>query len=1091
MSRRIVVSWLQLLLTALLAGPAARAQFDTATVLGTILDPAGAAVPGCQVTLEGIETGIRVDKVTDASGSFEFFNVRIGRYQVRAEQAGFKKAVSDPFTVTVSARQRVDLMLQVGEVTESIEVSGAASLLETDSSSRGTIIGAKQAVDFPLNGRSYADLTLLVPGTSQSLRGSLSGRDASYNVNGLRSSYNNFTLDGVDNNSYGTSNQGFSNQVVQLSPDAVGEFKVTTNNFSAEYGRAGGAVINASLKSGTNELHFTLWEFLRNTNLNAVGFFKPQTGKPTLIQNQFGGAVGGPIIRNRTFFFANYEGRRRVQKQLVFADIPTADLKAGRFSVPVADPFTGTPYPNNEIPQSAMTAFSRDVLAGLPAPNHPGLASNFESLPSRKLDDDKGDGKIDHYFSEKATTFFRYSHRKFNEFEPPQIPLPSGGNSNGDVNALNKSMAGAFTYTVSPTSLLEFRMAFTRTEAGKTPVGFSEPHIEDTYGIRGLPRDERVGGGLNSQEVSGFTSFGRQTSNPQFQDPDVWNPRINFSTLRGTHSVKLGYEHQYIATDINDLAPVYGRSAYSGRFSRPDGATSSNLQNLADFFVGAQSAYELSKFVVLEYRQKMHFFYVQDDWKVNPNLTLNLGVRYEYASPQWENENRLGNFDPATNSLIFASDGSIEDRALVSPDHNNWAPRIGLAYTAARKTVIRSGYGVSYIHFNRMGGENILGFTGPFVFRRTQNQGSPRTLPLCSAGMPLSSCFTRTQDGYPSDFNADENYNPSISRVNFSPRENRSGYVQSWHLTVQQELAPDLVLDVGYVGNRGTKQLILGDYNQARPNGPNENLTIDQRRPIPGFSEIQASFSAGNSFYHGLQAKLEKRFSHGLYLLNSFTWAKAIDNATGHLEDFNGVSSRVNFQDLASERGLSSFDIRTSNITSIIWELPYGQGRRWSGNGLANAILGGWRTTLINQARSGMPVNIYYNPTSRAAVCGACRTRPDVIGPFENPSQDPTSYFIADNIVIPDFTRPFGTMGRNTGITHGFAQLDLGLHKDFPLPREGSRVEFRAEFFNLFNRVQFGRPNQASSTAANNTFGQVTTQINDPRLIQMALRLRF
>ena len=1081
-----MVRVLYTVLFAVLISQPARAQFDTATVLGTIWDQASTRVAGCQVTLEGVETGIRVEKTTDASGSFEFFNVRIGQYRIAAEQPGFKTAVSDPFTVTVSARQRVDLTLEVGEVTESIEVIGAATLLETDNSSRGTIIGSKQTVDLPLNGRSYADLTLLVPGTSQALRGSLNGRNASYHVNGLRSSYNNFTLDGVDNNSYGTSNQGFSNQVVQLAPDAVGEFKVTTNNFSAEYGRAGGAVINATLRSGTNNYHATLWEFLRNTNLNAVGFFKPQTGKPTLIQNQFGASAGGPIVRNKTFFFADYEGLRRVQKYLLFADVPTLDQRAGKFDIAVADPYTGIPYSGNEIPQSVMTDFAREVLAGLPEPNRPGLSNNFESLPSRTLKDNKGDAKIDQYFNEKVTGFFRYSHRKFNEFNPDEIPLPSGGNSNGDVHVLNKSMAGAVTYTVSPTSLLEFRMAFTRTEAGKTPVGFDLPHMEDTFGIQGLPHDERVGGGLNSQEVSGFDSFGRQTSNPQFQDPDVWNPRVNFSSIYGAHSLKFGYEYQNINTDINDLSPVYGRSAYSGRFSTPDGVTGSNLHNLADFMVGAQSAYELSKFVVLEYRQRMHFFYMQDDWKVTPKLTFNLGARYEYATPQWENKNRLGNFDPATNSLIFASDGSVEDRALVKPDRNNWAPRVGLAYSVTPKTVIRSGYGISYIHFNRMGGENILGFTGPFVFRRTQNQGSPQTLPFCSPGMDLSTCFTRTQDGFPADFNADENYDPSIARVNFAPAGNRTGYVQSWHFTIQQELAADFVLDVGYVGNRGAKQLILGDYNQARPNELGENLTIDQRRPIPGFSEIQISFSAGNSFYHGLQAKLERRFSHGVSLLNSFTWSKAIDNAAGHLEDFNGVSSRVNYLDLASERSVSSFDVPFSNITSIIWELPFGRGRRWSNNNaLANAILGGWRTTVINQMRSGMPINIYYNPSSQAAVCGACRTRPDVIGPFENSDKDPNNFFIAENIVVPDYTQPFGNMGRNTGRTHGFAQLDLALHKDFPLPREGSRVEFRAEFFNLLNKTNFLAPNSRRDSSS---FGTITGTF-PARQIQFGLKL--
>ena len=371
-------------------------------------------------------------------------------------------------------------------------------------------------------------------------------------------------------------------------------------------------------------------------------------------------------------------------------------------------------------------------------------------------------------------------------------------------------------------------------------------------------------------------------------EPRPWYERIQFggdfrSRYEGFYQDGRATRHRSrlrlrlrIDTDINDLSPVYGRSRYSGRFSAPLGESTNNIHNLGDFFVGAQSTQEMSRFVVLEYRQRMHFFYVQDDWKVRPNLTLNLGARYEYATPQWENKNRLGNFDPDTNSLVFAGDGSISDRALVDPDRNNWAPRVGLAYTVNPKTVIRSGYGVSYIHFNRMGGENILSFTGPFVFRRTQNQAAPSSLPLCSpgqSGQNLSTCFTRTQDGFTPDFLADETYDTSISRVNFQPRDTRSGYVQSWHFTIQRELARDLALDVAYVGNRGAKQLILTDFNQARPNGPDENLRIDDRRPIPGFTHIQMSFSGGNTFYHAFQAKLEKRFSRGLYVLNSFTWA--------------------------------------------------------------------------------------------------------------------------------------------------------------------------------------------------------------------------
>ncbi|MEZ5392122.1 MAG: TonB-dependent receptor [Bryobacterales bacterium] len=1086
------------LLTLSLAPPV-HGQFENAAVLGTIHDATDAVIPGASVTLTNVNTGIERAASTDASGNYQFLNVAIGEYQISASQDGFKTAVSETFSVAVGARQRADLSLEVGSTSETVEVTGAAPLIETDSSDRATVVGSKQAVDLPLNGRSYADLALLAPGTSQALRGSLSGRNASYHVNGQRSSFNNFSLDGVDNNSYGTSNQGFSSQVVQLSPDAVGEFKVVTNNFSAEYGRAGGAVINAAYKSGTNDFHVTAWEFLRNTKLNAVGFFKPRNGKPNLVQNQFGLAGGGPIVKNRAFFFADYEGLRRRQSQLVFADVPTLDMRKGIMGAPVVDPYTGTPYGGDggTIPQSTQLAFAQKVLGDLPAPNRAGVGSlgignNFESLPSEMQDDNKGNIKSDLYLSDSLTFFGRYSHRELNWFNPDEIPGPSGGDSNGNVFASNIGFVGGTTWTMSPTALLEVRVGFTHSRGGKSPVNASLPNMTETYGIPNIPNDDRIGGGLNSQQASGFTSWGRQTSNPQFQNPDVLNPRVNWSKILSSHTIKIGYEHQAINTDINDLSPVYGLSQYRGQFSKGGTAANNNIYNLADFFVGAQSSYELSTFRILKYRQRMHFGYLQDDWKVNQKLTLNLGVRYEYATPQWERDNRLGNFDPDTRSLIFARDGSTYDRALVKPDKNNWAPRVGFAYQLHRKTVVRGGYGVSYIHFNRMGGENLLGFTGPFYFRVTQTQTAPGLSggsPLCNSSSVFTDCFVRTQEGFPTDFLSQDQYSTSRARINYIPKNTRTGYVESWHFSVQHQLGRDLAVDFAYVGNSGRKQMILSDYNQPLPNVAGGNLSINDRRPIPGFQEIQIAFDGGRTSYNSFQMKVEKKWSDGFYLLNSFTWSKAIDNAPGHLETYNGDSSRVNFYNLPSERALSSYDTPANNVTALIWDVPFGRGRRF-GQGLnpvVNAVLGGWRTTLINTARSGYPVHIYYGPNTAMQACGSCRQRPNYLGGelYGNQS-DPSNYFDKSALSIPtDVTHPFGNLGRNVARSSGLWQADLGIYKEFPLPREGARVEFRSEFFNLLNHTNFlaanGRVDQSSYGVINGTF--------PARQIQFALKL--
>jgi hypothetical protein len=1086
-----------------------RAQFETSAVLGSITDPSGALISGARVELKSEDTGVVLATTTNAAGAFEFFNVRPGQYTISASASGFKKAVSEVFRVTVGTRQRVDLRLDLGNVEEVVTVSDSVAGVETDTSSRGTVIGSRQAVDLPLNGRAYADLTLLTPGTVQALRGTSIGgaRDASYHVNGLRSSYNNFMLDGVDNNAYGTSNQGFSNQVVQLSPDAVGEFRVVTNNFSAEYGRAGGAAIIVAYRSGSNDLHFTAWEFLRNKVLNATGFFKPVTGeKPDMKQNQFGISGGGPIVKNRLFYFADYEGLRRKLGELFYASLPNAAMRQGDFSgfpgLALRNPYDGAPYPDSRVPASLQSAFARKVLNDLPAPNRAGagplgVGNNFERLGVYDTPDNKWNVKLDQFWGPRFTSFGRYSWRELNAFEPAAIPGPSGGNSNGWVYVRNYSFAAGGTWTVDPSSLLEIRFGWTKTEAGKNPVNYRDPHIEDAYGIRGISRDPRVGGGLNTQNVTGFTGFGRQPSNPQFQWPTVWNPRVNYARLSGAHTLKTGYEYQRIDTEINDLAPVYGQSTYNGRFSAMPGISSTfnPLANLADFLVGAQSQYAMSNFAVLDYRQRMHFLYFQDDWKATRRLTLNLGVRYEFSTPQWEANYRLGNFDPVAAKLFFAKPGSIRDRSTIQPDWNNWGPRIGLAYTLTRKTALRSAYGVSFVHFNRMGGENILGFTGPFVFAVGRDQVAPAAggsspLPLCTPGRDFLTCFQRTQDGFPDGFIDPRLYNTRTTRVNYIPSDTPVPYVQTWHLTIQREIARDLLLDVGYVGNRGAKQLILADFNQAQPNQPGQNLSLDLRRPYRDFSFIQIAFAGGNTFYHGLQAKLEKKFSGGFYLLNSFTWSKTIDNAPGHLETYNGDNSRVNFYGLKQERALSSYDVTYNNVTSLIYELPFGRGRRWGSgwNGLLHGLLGGWRTTLINTARSGFPINIIYSPVSAQQVCSGCSYRPDVLGPVQDGSHDPNNWFLRSNIVIPtDVTRPFGTAGRNIGRMEPFYQSDFGLYKSFDLPREGARIEFRSEFFNLLNVTNLGSPDSNVSSTA---FGRVTAAF-PARQIQFALKLYY
>ena len=1069
---------------------AGTAQFETATVLGTIKDPTGAVVRSSRVTLENVHTGVASTTETDDAGNYNFLNVRIGAYRVKAELAGFRTAIADEFTVTVNARQRVDLTLAVGETTQSIEVKGAAAALEAESSDRGQIVNRTTIVNIPLNGRAYADLALLAPGVRKS---SISDRESSFNVNGLRSSLNNFQVDGVDNNAYNTSNQGYSNQAIQLNPDAVAEFKVQTNNYSAEYGRAGGAIVNVSVRSGTNEFHGSAWEFIRNTRLNAVGFFKPSLGKPVFQQNQFGAAFGGPIRKNKTFFFADYEGTRRVERSLSIISLPTMDQRKGIFGVPIQNLYTGQVYPDGVIPASEITSFARKVFDQLPATSRAGQANNYDALPRRPTNDDKGDVRVDQFFGSRLTGFVRYSHREYNQIDNPVIPLPIGAdNSQGNVHIVNKQGAGGFTYTVTPTMLAEFRLGVTRSVGGKWPLQIGMPNMEQEYGITGLPTDPKIAGGLATQSIGGFQGMGRRNSTPQYQNPLVINPKVNLSKVHGSQTLKVGWEFQTVHTEILDFSPQYGQDSYAGQFSRPTGVTrADNLYNVADFLFGARDRYSLTNDVTVDYRQRMNFFYFQDDWKVSPKLTLNLGVRYEYATPQWEAQNRLASFDPVAVKLIQATGGDLYGRALVRPDRNNWAPRVGFAYNIAPKTVIRSGYGVSYIHFNRMGGENLLSYNLPTVVTVAIDQRPSN--PPCASGVGDRNCFRTTLMGYPPNFAVARTPLDTVNtRTNFAPADNRSGYVQSWHFSVQRELAADLVLDVAYVGNRGVKLMILGDYNQARPNNFGENLPVQARRPIQTFGEIQQSWGGGFSTYHGLQTKLEKRFSSGFYLLNSFTWSKAMDNAAGHLEVFNGDSSRVNFRDIANEKGVGSYNQPFNNTTTLVYDLPYGKGRKFGSavHPVLNAVAGGWRLSMINTMTSGQPVNLTYSPTSQFSVSGEPAYRPNVTGSVMAPegSRSIDNYFDKNNVQAPaNPAFPFGNLGRNVARGYAFYQADVGLHKEFPLASETRRLEFRGEFFNLLNKTNFGVPNGTRSSSG---FGTIRSTY-PARVVQLALKLSF
>ena len=1071
----------------LLTASTALAQFDSATVVGTVRDSSNAVVPGAQVTLTGVETGISVVKTSGENGSFEFPAVKPGVYIVTAEKTGFALALVENVVVEVGARRRVDLQMPVGQVTEKVEVSAASPLVETDSSQRGQVITGDQTRALPLISREYSSLALLTTGVKlagSSLTTGNTPREGAFNVNGLRSTFNNFLIDGVDNNAYGTSNQGFSNQVMQPAPDAIGEFKVVTNNLSAEYGRAAGATINVSYRSGTNAFHGTGWEFLRDTSLNATGFFRPTTGKPQLDRHQFGGVFGGPIVRNKAFFFADYEGLRQTRKVTGFATIATPQQRQGILTEDVRDPRSGVVYPaGSAIP---MTAFARTVLSGLPDSNVPGTTNNFSSLQMFTADSDKAGGRVDLQASPTLSMFGRYGFRNLTTDDQPNIPLPSGGAGNGHIYASNRQLVVGTTWTASISSLLEVRFGYSWTQAGKNPPALGTESAFDQFGLPGLPSDSRIAGGLPTQLITGYSDLGRQATNPQWQYPTVYNPKVNYTWTSGAHSFKSGYELQRIDTQVQDVNPLYGRDTYNGQFTRPAGAASNNLYNLADFMLGLRAQYALSSVLVADLRRDMHFAYIQDDWRATSRLTLNLGVRYEYSTPYWEENNVLSNFDPATNSMILARDGSIFDRALVHPDRNNFGPRLGFAYTLTPGTVVRGGYGVSYVHFSRAGGGDILPINGPQVVNAVVNQT-----------VPSSPSFVTAENGYPAGLADPSQFNPLTANITYMPSDFSSSPVQSWYISVQREIRRNMLLDVAFVGNRANDLLLFANYNQASPNNAAGTIPLQDRRPNRAFADITYAFNGGKSRYKALQTKFEWRVSRDVTLLSSLTLSETKDNGAQSLENSNGnFPAPQDFYNLDADFALSNYHQPYNSTTSFVWSLPFGNGRRWGSGAspLMEAFIGGWQIAGINAIFAGEPVTLTYTPGATFVVSGIAQDfrgannyRPNVTCDPLATGADRTinNWFNRACVTLPtDASQPFGNATRNSVRGPLFWQFDLAATKRFALGGQ-AQFEFRLEAFNLLNRTNFRAPNGNRSAAA---FGTITSTY-DPRQLQFGFKL--
>ena len=1087
------------------------AQFQAAEVLGTVRDASGSPVPKATVTLTNADTGIEAKATTNNNGEYNFFDVKIGRYTVTVEAGGFSKATAENIQVVVGARQRVDMALQVGQITESVTVAAAASALETDTSDRSQVVTPLAVTELPLNGRNYADLALL---SADAVKSPIADafapggtpREGAFNVNGMRSTYNNFLLDGIDNNAYGTSNQGFSAQAVQPSPDAIAEFKLITSNYSAEYGRVGGAVVNAVMRSGTNEFHGTAYEFVRNTVLNAGGFeFSQPYFKPPLHRNQFGASVGGPFIKNKLFFFGDYEGYRQLQNNPNFDSIPNSSFRQGILPVTVVNPVNSTIYPaGTPLPLSPFVSAIVNALPGANAGASGALSNNYQALLLYRDYSDKYDAKVDAQINDRMSTFLRWSQRKDIYFQQPSMPGFAGGDGNGFIHSIQQNAAWGYTWTVTPTSILQVGLGFTHVLAGKQPPNLGGPSLQTLFGIQGLPTSSNIAGGLNTQTVSGFTSFGRQTSNPQFQNPTSWDPKVSFSKVIGSHSLKMGYEYILIHTEVLDTNPLYGQDTYNAQFSKPTCAqlgqpasctvpANPTAYNFADFIFGAPSIISQGSFLVVNLRQYLHSFYVQDDWRVTPKLTVNMGLRWDFATPLYERDNNYSNFDPTTDTMLKAKNGSLFDRSLVHPDYKNFGPRIGLAYSFDNKTVIRSGYGISYSYFNRPGSA-MEGINAPQALFGTFTQTIP-------AGGPAPAGFLTTLNSFTTGIANPAAFNPATQNVAYIPANFTWPYIQSWFFSVQREFPKNTVVELGYNGNHSLNLPILGDYNQAVPSPAGQTLPLAARRPIQGWGPITWVDPAGNNNYEGMSVRVEHRFAQGLYFLNSFTWGKAMGDSEQALEYFPSPgfgANPQNIHNLHAEYAPTAFDVKLNNVSSIVYQLPFGKGRQIGSNWnpVLDAVAGGWELNTINTAHTGQPIDVAYFTTPAAIDVtglqndyrGQAELRPNVSGSAISQSSSAmiNNYFAGYTFTAGTPQQPFGNLARNAFRAPSFEQWDLAVDKTFRI-RERINLQFRSEFFNVLNHTNFLIPDPRVNDAA---FGTIRSTY-PPRQIQFAMKLLF
>ena len=709
---------------------AATAQTDTAAVTGSVSDATGAMVQSASVRIENEGTNSAVSVLTNEKGFYFVPNLRPGVYRVSVQHPGFKLSESSGIVLQVLQTARFDVTLELGEANEKVSVTAESPLLESETSDRGSVIDGQKIVELPLNGRDFMQLAQLSPGVLyQTGRLNEQNFKGGFSANRNRVFMNAYQLDGLDNTSYAESYRGLNMMALQPSVDALQEFKIQTNGYSAEFGRSAGAVVNAVIKSGTNDIHGSAFEFHRDQHLDAANFFANSTGtsKPFHLRNQFGGTLGGPIRKNNTFIFGDYEGLRDDTSGIQISSVPQAAWTQGQFNVPIYNPYNpsdkgtdfmqpATPGCNDGkgncwmVPASLMDPVGRKILGYSPAPNtgSPGqLINNYVGDPTAGNQTNQFDVRIDHTLTSKVNLFGRYSFVNTHIFTPPPRPGYSEGSTSdafGTSQNRSQSLAAGVTWSLTPRLLSETRFGYNNGAYYQLPPLFGSPCPGALIGLQGSVTDPSVCGGLPvvTMPPGPGTNMGRSTSVPAWNTPQGYDFRESIAWTRGAHALKLGFEYEYLTTGISDNGSTLGSLSFSGRFTGQNGSYAGGI---ADLLLGFPTGYSQDSNSIYNRYQDVYSAYAQDDWKITNNLTLNFGLRWDFATPPREAHNQWEQFDFTTHSLIYAKNGSLYDEALVYPVYTNWAPRFGFAWTPSSHWVIRSAYGIFYNLTDRTGRE--------------------------------------------------------------------------------------------------------------------------------------------------------------------------------------------------------------------------------------------------------------------------------------------------------------------------------------------------------------------------------------------------